>query len=380
MSHLVMKRIAVVCGMALVAATMCLEPVHADSPLPTAVVSMGDSYISGNAGRWYGNSNSPFGNRSGTDRAALPKGGYDIRQVYGQTDGACFRSDVAEIKSARIPADSAVNLACSGAKSENIWRASDGGKLHEGEAPQADQLSQVAAGTNIKLIVLSVGGNDVGFGDILTACMMAFVSPLGSPCHAKQQTQVNSKINTAMARVDKAVKEIRAVMSNAGYGSSQYRLVMQSYPSPLPRASEMRYPEKGGNRTYEGCPMFDSDLTWARDALLPQITSRLKEVARANQTDFLDLEDTLQGREVCSKGMRFADGSHPPSATTSEWARFFNTGVLQGELEDSLHPNAYGQLALGTCLRNLWNAGGGMWKCRNVAGAGWNSMLLSPLS
>ena len=40
----------------------------------TAAVSMGDSYISGEAGRWNGNSITPFGDKSGTDRACLPAG------------------------------------------------------------------------------------------------------------------------------------------------------------------------------------------------------------------------------------------------------------------------------------------------------------------
>ncbi len=36
----------------------------------TAIVSLGDSFISGEGGRWLGNGSEPFGTRSGTDRAA----------------------------------------------------------------------------------------------------------------------------------------------------------------------------------------------------------------------------------------------------------------------------------------------------------------------
>ena len=38
---------------------------------PTAIVSLGDSFISGEGGRWLGNGSEPFGTRSGTDRAAI---------------------------------------------------------------------------------------------------------------------------------------------------------------------------------------------------------------------------------------------------------------------------------------------------------------------
>ncbi|MFG2494952.1 GDSL-type esterase/lipase family protein [Streptomyces caniferus] len=341
---------------------------------PTAIVSLGDSYIAGNAGRWRGNSDDPFGDRSGTDRAAVP-GGYDARKVYGDSDGGCFRSDVAEIAGTAIPVDRAINLACSGAESPNIWRASHGGQPLEGERPQADALAGVAATHRVRLVVMSVGGNDIGFGDILQACMTGYMGGTGS-CHHAQQAQVQSRFAAAMSAVDTSVKEVRAAMSGAGYAASEYRLVLQSYPSPLPRGSENRYAEDG-SRTYEGCPMYNTDLDWARDSLMPRITAGLASVARANGTDFLDLSDALQGREVCARSTHMADGTHKPSAATSDWARYFNTGAFQGELRESLHPNAYGQIALGRCLNRLWNAGGGTWKCHNTPGQGYDGMTLT---
>src|SRR6201996_7091060 len=54
---------------------------------PTAIVAMGDSFISGEGGRWLGNGSEPFGTRSGSDRAALACGPlgceYDPARVYG---------------------------------------------------------------------------------------------------------------------------------------------------------------------------------------------------------------------------------------------------------------------------------------------------------
>lgn len=113
---------------------------------PTAVVSMGDSYISGEAGRWKGNSLTNSGNRNGTDRAWVSGSSYDPAKVYGTTAASgCDRSDSAEVLSAGAIADVAVNLACSGATSQNVFRASNGGVAFKGEAPQADQLAAVAA-------------------------------------------------------------------------------------------------------------------------------------------------------------------------------------------------------------------------------------------
>lgn len=66
---------------------------------PTAVVTMGDSYISGEAGRWLGNSLTNSGSRNGTDRAWTGSA-YDPSRVYGTTAGGCHRSDTAEVRSA----------------------------------------------------------------------------------------------------------------------------------------------------------------------------------------------------------------------------------------------------------------------------------------
>lgn len=144
----------------------------------TAVVSLGDSFISGEGGRWMGNGSDRFGARSGTDRAAFacgPSGGcrHDPHRVYGESeDSGCHRSDVAPILSAPIAAGEAVNLACSGAQARNVWRAVAGGRSLRGEPPQADQLAAVAGRDDVKLVVVTVGANDVGFGNLVIGCAL----------------------------------------------------------------------------------------------------------------------------------------------------------------------------------------------------------------
>src|SRR3954471_7497234 len=156
-------------------------------PLPTAAVSLGDSYISGEAGRWQGNSIDPLADRDGTDRAFTGTG-YDLSRVYlppSDTDG-CHRSDVAEIRSAPLPVDERINIACSGAVTRNIFRASSGGQGQNGELPEADQLATIARQVKVKLVVLSIGGNDLGFSSIVSACLQAYET-FGPPCRSSQQ-------------------------------------------------------------------------------------------------------------------------------------------------------------------------------------------------
>src|ERR1700760_4082830 len=113
---------------------------------PTAIVSMGDSFISGEGGRWSGNGSEPFGTRSGTDRAALGCGAlgceYDPARVYGASEADdCHRSGVAPTERASLGVEEKVNLACSGAKARDLWPAAEGGTEQFGEPPEADQLA-----------------------------------------------------------------------------------------------------------------------------------------------------------------------------------------------------------------------------------------------
>ncbi|MET9465323.1 hypothetical protein ABZY44_10980 [Streptomyces sp. NPDC006544] len=363
------------------AGTAAAGPANGPGTGPTAVVSIGDSYISGEAGRWKGNSLTNSGSRTGTDRAWVSGSSYDPGKVYGATAGGCHRSDSAEVRSAGAVADVAVNLACSGAVSQNVFRASNGGVAFKGEAPQADQLAAVAASNNVKVIALSIGGNDLGFADIIKDCALDFVL-WNSYCYDDQQEGVNEKMDAVMADVGKSVDEVRAVMRTAGYGDSSYRIVLQSYPSPIPRGAENRYTQSDWSRLNTGgCPFWNKDSDWARDSLVPQIANRLKGVAAAKGAQFLDLRDMMQGREVCAKASKQVTTSAPASAKTSEWARWIDSSETQGLIQESMHPNYFGQLAAGRCLALVvaQPATSGF-SCKNTAGADQSGMYLTPAS
>ncbi len=354
---------------------------------PTASVSLGDSFISGQAGRWQGNSTDTRGSRSGTDRACVPAPfgcRYDTGRVYlgGTAPPGCARSDVAEILSASLGVQDEINLGCSGAQTKDVFRMSNGGRRFKGEAPQADRLARIARERTVKLIVLSIGGNDIGFQDVVTACVLAYATR-ARPCFQTQQAAIDAKLPQALAGVAKAISEIRAVMGSAGYRPWNYRLVLQSYPSPIPRAAENRYPEAGLQRALTGgCPFYDSDSNTARDSLVPLLDDNLKSIALVTGVQFLSLRDVLQGREICSKSTRLADAANPPSGVTSEWARAIGAlAILQGAvIDEEAHPNAFGQKALGRCLTLLFARPTGSWACKNAPGRGPEAMSLSRAS
>jgi hypothetical protein len=347
----------------------------------TAIVSLGDSFISGEAGRWAGNSLNMFGTRDGTDRAARCTLGifcsYDATRVYGSSyENGCHRSDVAPIKSAAVSVNERINLACSGARSVNIWRASQGGQSFKGEAPQADQLLTVAQQKNVKMVVLTVMANDVSFADHVINCASAWVLGLG-PCNQAQQAQLLAELPAAMDGLRKSIDEVRAVMAAAGYSPSQWKFVLAGYASPVPAAADVRY--SGSDKWWlGGCPFYDEDFDWAKNVATPLIVDSMRQVAAEKGVQFLDVRDALDGREICHRDSSLVDGCCPNSAV-HEWVRWVNTGCCQGDAQESVHPNAFGQRALGRCMALMYAKTSGNWTCRNTPGQGYSAMTLTQI-
>jgi len=354
---------------------------------PTAAVSMGDSFISGEGGRWFGNSQDPFGDRDGTDRAAFGCGGlgceHDPERVYGGTDAnGCHRSDVAPIASALgegLAVDQAFNLACSGAETEHLWRADRGGQSFKGEAPQADQLAAVARRADVELVVLTAIANDLGFKDHVVGCVEAWsTSTPWKPryCAAQEQAEVDAGLAGARAGLAKAVDEVRAVLGAAGEGPGGYRLMVMDYSSPIPRGALFRYPESGWKRlTRGGCPFWDEDADWANDGITPAMSGAMRAVAAAKGAEYLDVQRALEGHQVCDRRASEV-GNAGPDEASAEWARRLIPGCCQGGTQESLHPNAYGQRALGRCIALAFEQPPGERGCRATPGAGIDAIVL----
>ncbi len=357
---------------ALIALGVVAPAAHA---APSAVVTMGDSYISGEAGRWAGNSVDPSPGHAGTDRACLPAGSpacqVDLSRVYvdGTAANGCHRSDVAEIRSARLPVSRRINLACSGAVTKNLLTAAAGGVGQGGEAPQGDQLAAVARADRVKAIVVSIGGNDLGFGGIVAGCFQAYVQQTG-PCRPVQQAKLAAALPAATTKVEGAIDAVRGVMRGAGHADREYRLILQTYPSVAGRAAENRYVQGDPRRVLDGCANYDVDLDWARDEASREIGSVVANAARARGAELLDLHDLFQGHEVCAKTAAEATAASRPPSGGSEWGRFLSASTFsQGQAQEAFHPNAFGQRAIGACLTATYAATvPGRFTCSSRAG------------
>jgi len=352
---------------------------------PTAIVALGDSFISGEGGRWLGNGSESGGTRSGTDRAAYACGGwgcaYDPSRVYGPSEeSGCHRSDVAPIESTTVPVDERVNLACSGARLANLWPAASGGEAHFGEVPQVDRLAAVARGADVRMVVVTAGANDAGFGELATGCALDWArSDVDEPrlCRADAEVELRAALPRAEHGLERALRGVRQALTAGGERRSEYRLVVMGYASPFPLVGHLfRYPESGWSRLREGgCPVWNADADWAARDAVGALAATMRTAASAAGAEFLDLRGALDGHQLCDRRARLA-GSEGPSPLSAEWVR--RLSFVQGSARESLHPNAYGQRAISACLGLLYAAPRGDYACRDTPGLFLDGMRIEP--
>ena len=342
---------------------------------PTAIVSIGDSFISGEGGRWLGNGSDPFGTRSGTDRAAHDCGTlgceYDPARIYGASEAdGCHRSDVSPIESAPIAVDRKVDLACSGARARDLWPGSEGGTSHFGEPPEADQLAVVASRDEVRMVVVTVGANDVGFGELVAECALDWArTPDDEPdtCHREAEAHLRAALPEATDAIAAALHGVRRTLRGAGYERSDYRLVAMGYASPFPEGRWFRYPEDGWIRLTEGgCPIWDADADWAANRATIELDDALRAAATMSGAEYLDLTHAFDGHQLCDRRSHRV-GAEGPSPLTAEWFR--RLSFTQGSARESLHPNAYGQQVMGSCLGLLWKQPRGDYACADTPGS-----------
>ncbi|MEU2561537.1 GDSL-type esterase/lipase family protein [Streptomyces longispororuber] len=352
---------------------------------PPAVVSMGDSYVSGEGGRWAGNAPaSAVGSAWGTDRAAVNCNGeesvceHDPAKVYGDTSyekggSACDRSDSAEIKGLRfddVPGERRFNIACSGATTDNVTTTG-----FKGRRPQVEDLRDIARDNDVRLVVLSVGGNDLKFADILQDCVKAYFSPslFNKGCRGAKEKEFADGLGPVRAKVVRTVEAVRTTLREAGQEDGTYQIVLQSYPNPLPLGRDYRDPENApvppanySRYLSGGCPFLDADSDWAHSSVVPRISAMLRGAADEAGVSFLDVKDAFAGHELCSRTTRQADRNHtlssPLGAEHAEWVRWVPYVVeglkdlpwqAQGNQQEAVHPNYHGQRALAACLTKI---------------------------
>jgi len=360
------------------AAGVGAAPALADGPGAGAgsVVSVGDSYISGEAGRWAGNTN-----QSSSKIDALGSTAYDDNASNtAEQINRCHRSKAAEVYIGG--GLNTVNLACSGAQTSTFTDSSGNFKpgldFYNGSAGQGQalMLQNYAATHNVKMVDVSIGGNNFNFASIIQSCLTDWLtSPSWWKNYCNDDSSVTANFTSAnvaaqTTNIRNAILNVKQAMTNAGYATTQYSIVVQDYESPLPTSSGFRYGESGYTRqSTGGCGFWNGDANWANSTALPTINNAVKNgAAQAGlaNVQVLELQSAFNGRRLCENTVGLLEEKgistwqSAGAVDNTEWVNQIRTVSTIGSdyyIQESLHPNYWGELALRNCVRQAYNGG-----------------------
>lgn len=298
---------------------------------PTAIVSLGDSAISGEGAGDY---------EAGT---------------RGENGNWCHRSANALVHKTAV-ADHTINLACSGADAANVSLADT---THYTEGSQARRLIGIAQQYRVTTVVVQVGANDEpAFADTVLDCISAWFNPFGSGCRKALSTEWPQRVAAMAPRVETALRDVRSAMSQAGYADGSYNLILTSYASPMTEKMDsiLHGPQ--------GCPYRIADAGWGRTTAVPQLSEALRGAATRTGAKFLDFSRATEGHEACS-GYGDSSTEWQNRVKVDPWA-WVNGGLDAIGIhmaQESFHPNAKGHEQLGRCVTEFVNSGAGTAKC-----------------
>ncbi|MDQ2708255.1 MAG: GDSL-type esterase/lipase family protein [Actinomycetota bacterium] len=295
---------------------------------PTAIVALGDSSAAGEGG-----------------------GGY-VAGTRGEGGDWCHRSPNAYVQHTGL-ASTAINLACSGARSTDV---AFGAPSHYTERSQAEQLTDVARTRRVTTVLVQLGANDEpAFGTTVVRCVAVFLSPRSPNCSSALAKEWPGRLAAMAPRVQRALADVRTGLHSAGYRDQDYQLVLLSYSSPV---TEMMTRPHG----VTGCPYRSEDARWGRTVGVPQLSATLRGVAERSGARFLDLARAAEGHEACTTA-----GPEWVRRLTVNPSVFVYGGGLAaaGHLaQESFHPNATGYARVASCLTQFVHGGDRQAACR----------------
>ena len=342
-----------------------------------SVVAVGDSAISGEAGRWAGNTNT----ESWRVDALGPTAYFDNAAGTAETTSGCHRSRSAEI---HIGAGvQSANLACSGART--YTQPYSGGDFKPGldfyddgagHVGQAKALQAYASTHNVRMVVALIGANDFGFADIVQQCVTDWLtSPSWWPNYCNDDSSIRAKFTSSniaaiTSRITGAYLNLRTAMRNAGYADSQWMLLVQTYSSPIPYGSQFRYSQSGWSRqSIGGCGLWNRDADWANNTALTAFNGAIANGAAGTGMGNLQIMDTrnaLVGHRLCENTVGLLEEVGLPwwrsagASDRTEWVSQIRTATTifgPYQLQEDLHPSYWGQLALRNCVRQAYGNG-----------------------
>ncbi|MFG2377594.1 SGNH/GDSL hydrolase family protein [Streptomyces sp. NPDC048504] len=293
--------------------------IYDEAPRPAAsYIALGDSFSAGEGVE-------PF--EAGTDTPNLNK---------------CHRSDYAYPRlisgtSAKIPSLGSNGFrACSGAVTDNIT-----------DAPQWNEGTQldlpVWPDSSTQLVTMTIGGNDIKFGDLGTACVTASCA-IGSSAYNASLNEIN---NTLPAKLEATYKKILQQTPNAKVYVLGYPQVIANKAALDAFDNRCFYMYDNSNTTNKWADVHGArDIVTKLNAKIQQKVNDVRAMNAGNQRlVYVPLDGTgspFNGHEVCG-------------TASSSW--FQNVDQAFNGLEYVFHPNKLGYEGYATVAGAAINAG-----------------------
>ncbi len=283
------QRVAIGSLMLTLAASLVLAPAAlADTGTGSGrYVALGDSYSSGEGALAYDLGTDTSSNRCHRSAHAyarvLPNYASHASDIPSQTD----------------------LVACSGAITTNVVGDANGGGQQGNEPLQLSRL-----GSDVKLVTISIGGNDAGFAPVLAQCVRN--APWDNSCLA-QDAKVSSDIKNLAPRLTWVYGLVKRAAPNA-------RILVVGYPHLFPI---------GG---HDGCNHLNRDDQSWMNAKARQLDNVIGDSAKAAGVEYVDMYQAFEGHEVC--------GDSDP--WINDLMIHHLSGVAPSPEPESFHPNQEG--------------------------------------
>lgn len=206
----------------------------------------------------------------------------------------CLRStrNYARLASAQLGV-SLKDASCSGAETAEMTtpQATSAGT----NPPQLDAIS-----SDTRVVSLQIGGNDIGFTEILTNCQTA--NPFGRPC---QDKYVRNGVDELRARITATAPKVAAVLSGIKARNATARILILNYEAILPSSGSGCWPQ---------VPMAWADVPYVRGIQLELNAMIAREASKAGAR-LVDAYTTSLGKDACkSSGTRWVEPLVPGNA------------------------------------------------------------------
>lgn len=237
--------------------------------------------------------------------------------IPSQVDLNCTRSNhnYPSLVTASIHSSSFTDVSCGGATTSDILNAGTG---ELGQAVPA-QISAVTAGT--ALVSVGIGGNDIGFTDIIETCAEdSLSSPLGSPCKNEYTAGGTDQL---LARINAAAPKVAAVLRAIHAAAPGARVLVVGYTAILPDS---------GLGCWPVVPIAYGDVSYLR-GIEKSLNSMLAGTAAGNGATYVDVYTPSIGHDSCKgSGTRWTEG------------------LIPGTSAAPFHPNAAGEQGMANAV------------------------------